>query len=133
MADPIPPIALDLDVTSTPGDFTLGTNRDLQNVAGAALIAQRVALRLKAVRGTALWDARYGANLAAFIGNPLTPAMQDQIAAEVQMQCLLEPLVVGTGQITAVLTDNDTTLLIGGDLFISGSGTPVPFSAAVSA
>lgn len=130
---PIPPIALDIDLCSTPGDFTIGTNRDLQNVAGAALIAQRVALRLKAVQGTALWDATYGANLAAYIGNPLTPAAQDQIAAEVQTQCLLEPLVAGTGQITAVLSPDETTLLIRGDLYISDSGTPIPFSAAVSA
>jgi hypothetical protein len=130
---PIPPIALDIDLISTAGDFTMGTNRDLQNVAGAALIAQRVALRLRAVRGTALWDATYGGDLAAYIGTPLTPAVQDQIAAAVQMQCLLEPLVLGTGQISATLSPDDTTLLIRGDLYISGSGTPIPFSAAVSA
>jgi len=131
MANAVPPIAFSLDLSG--GDLSIGPHRGLNIVAGAALVSQRVSLRLKAAPGTLLGYPDYGAGLSSYIGNPLTPVEQDEIAAVVTAQALMEPLVNAVGNITVGISPDGLTLTITGNLGIVNTDASVPLVAVITA
>jgi len=126
-----PPLKFDIDLTAD--DVTLGPNRDVAIVAGGAMVSQRVSLRLKAATGTYLGDPAYGAGLSSYIGNPLTPVEQDDIAAVVTAQALMEPLVNAVGTIVVRMSVDGLTLTITGDLGVVNTDATAPLVAVITA
>jgi len=131
MANSVPPLAFCLDLSG--GDLTIGPHRGLNIVAGAALVSQRVSLRLKAAPGTLLGYPDYGAGLSSYIGNPLTLVEQDEIAAVVTAQALMDPLVNAVGNIVVSMSADSLTLNITGDLGVVNTDATAPLVAIITA
>lgn len=131
MAASVPPLKFDLDLSGN--DMTIGPSRDVAIVAGSAMVNQRVSLRLKAASGTALGDPGYGADLATYIGNPLTPVEQEGAVAEITTQALLDPLVTAVANLAVTTSPDGLLLRVSGDLGVADAGAFTPLSATISA
>jgi len=130
MALNIPPLKFDIDLAQ--GDFSFGPDRDLAIVAGGAMIGQRVALRLKAARGTHLGLPDYGAGLTSLLGTPLTAAQQESVQAEVTIQALQEPLVTGAANVATTVSADGLSLIITGDLSVANTTATTPLVAVIT-
>jgi len=113
--------------------MTIGPNRDIEIVAGGAMVGQRVALRLKAAPGTYLGDASYGAGLSSLIGNPLTPADQEEAIADISEQALMEPLVNAVAAIGVEIAPNNLDVRVNGLLGVTSTDAFAPFTATITA
>lgn len=74
-------------------DLTLGSNADLATVSLAVRGQQRVLRRLLTNPGGYIWYPAYGAGLAAYVGQALSPDVYDQINSTILSQIFLEPAV----------------------------------------
>ena len=87
----------DLDMTWS-GDFGVTATGDLAIVDGPALGTERVLRRLMTNPGDYIWNPRYGAGLAQYIGQPINPAgIQALILAQMQLEAAVaaspEPVI----------------------------------------
>lgn len=71
-------------------DLVVGSTGDIGTVTGAMLGQQRVLRRLLTNPGDYIWQLDYGAGLASFIGQPVSPL---QITAVVRSQIFKEAAV----------------------------------------
>jgi phage baseplate assembly protein W len=75
------------------GDLSAGPTGDVLLADGTGLTQQRVLRRLLTNAGHYIWQLRYGAGLAQFVGRPGAPAV---IAGVVRTQMLLEAAIAAT-------------------------------------
>ena len=71
-------------------DLAVGSTGDIGTVAGSVLGQQRVLRRLLTNPGDYIWQLDYGAGLASFIGQPVSPL---QIGAVIRSQIFKEATV----------------------------------------
>ena len=121
----------DLDM-SWSGDLAVTQTGDLATVDGAALGTERVLRRLMTNPGDYIWNPRYGAGLAQYIGQPIDPAgIQALILSQMQLEAAVaavpEPIVAvqsdPAGRLFAQIRYADATTAQSSALSINLPGT----------
>lgn len=123
-------LGADIDFTTNYGDIAFTRSGDMQLLAGAALLQQRLYRRLVTNPGELLFYPDFGAGLVSYLHMPWTPAAQAQVEQLVAQQALLDPAVSSVVSVNAWMPDVKT-LRIDLSITVADDQQPIVFALPI--